>query len=91
MTRESLFYSNHKSKTDFFLTLVYAPVFYFVSTIVALRSKNDLSETACTEADQICAGSPYSEWDVLKFNLFVWCTGYLIGIQFTHFRVGSLH
>jgi hypothetical protein len=80
MTRESIFYSNHKSKADFFLTLGFAPIFFFISTIVALRSKHDLNETPCTAPDMVCNSQPYSEWQVLSFNLFGWCTGYLIGI-----------
>jgi hypothetical protein len=69
---------------DFVKTIIFAPILFFISTIMVLRSDTDLSST-CAETG--C--EPYGFGNVFGFNLY-WFSWYLIGLQWTHFDYGPM-
>jgi hypothetical protein len=49
MYANSVFYSEHNTIDSLYLTIAYAPVFYFLAGIVVLKGQFDLESTECTE------------------------------------------
>mmetsp|Transcript_7076 Transcript_7076/g.8172 ORF Transcript_7076/g.8172 Transcript_7076/m.8172 type:complete len:185 (+) Transcript_7076:368-922(+) len=76
-SRKSVMHSNHERRKDFFMTVVLAPVFYFIGNNIVLRAENDLSAT----------GKYYTYWDCVAYNFALWTPAYIFGLQFTHFDV----
>ena len=75
-TRKSYFYSFHENKKDFFKTILFSPIFYFLGNNIVLRSRHDLSS--------IDGEEEYTYWQCIGFNM-IWTTFYIIGLEFTHF------
>jgi hypothetical protein len=49
--RKDLMYDQHLSRKSFFQTILFAPIFFFGSAIMCLRSTSSLSSTACYDTD----------------------------------------
>lgn len=49
MYANSVFHSEHNTIISLYLTIAYAPVFYFLAGIVVLKGQFDLESTECTE------------------------------------------
>ena len=80
LKRKSFIKSNSTDMRDFLLVLAFAPIFYFISTLVVLRFPLQSAQHL----------EPRSMWECFRFNLFVWQTAYFGGLQFTHFDSGFM-
>ena len=94
--RKNPFLDNHMSYRSFILIItVIAPVFFFVSAIVALRGQNDLDGYCHSQyrpeseereildtfpQDETPSCKKYDFGEVFKYNYFVWTLGYFIGL-----------
>jgi len=80
--RKNLLFSFHMWYRDFTLTVIFAPIFYFVSTIVTLRSTTDVASTTCSDVniESSCMARPYTHWQVFSHNFLAWGTCYVIGL-----------
>lgn len=76
-SRKSLMHNNHERRRDFVLTIIFAPIFYFLGNNINLRAENDLAEI----------GESHSYWNCFLWNYCFWTPAYIIGLQFTHFDV----
>ena len=81
--RDSLFLSRRMTKRDFYYTIAFAPIFYFVSSIMVLRSQHDCSSSPCSphfHPHRSCVNKPYTFNQVFFYNLCVWGTAYTLGL-----------
>lgn len=69
-SRSSICHNNHDRRRDFILTIIFAPIFYFLGNNIALRSENDLAE------DDI----NYSYWECMLYNYALWTVAYIFGL-----------
>ena len=76
-SRRSLMHSNHERRRDFFMTILFAPIFYFIGNNISLRSQQDVDYL----------GIYYNKWNCIMYKYCVWTIPYWIGLQFTHFDV----
>ena len=76
--RKSYLFSNHESRSDFFMTLLGSPIFFFFGNNIALRAENDISKDG------------FSEWDCIWYNFGLWTVGYVLGLEFTYMDGGIM-
>lgn len=43
------FHSAYNTISDFYMTIAFAPIFFFISGVISLRAVDDLSETECQD------------------------------------------
>ena len=80
----SPFHCQGATMSDFYQTILYSPIFFFISAVVQLRAPFDLMNTPCTPIDTICNYQPFSLWTCYKWNMFLWFNAYLLGLHFTY-------
>lgn len=80
--RKHIIHTRSSKYRDFLMIPLYTPILFMISSIIVLRSQNDLSSSGVEER--------YSQWDLFQFNLFVWTSAYFFGLQFTHFDKGPM-
>ena len=71
-SRRSLFFSNHENRRDFFLTVIFAPIFFFLGNNVCLRGQQDLSGLEKPET--------YAYWDCVLYNFCLWTLAFIFGL-----------
>jgi hypothetical protein len=86
----SPFHCQGATMSDFYQTILYSPIFFFISAVVQLRAPFDLKDVPCTSIDIICHIKPFSFWNCYSWNLFLWYTAYLLGLHFTYLDKGIL-
>ena len=69
-SRESILHSRHERKRDFYMTTLYAPIFYFLGNNIALRSERDLDQD----------GLEYTYWACVLYNFLLWTIAYIFGL-----------
>lgn len=69
-SRKSVLFSNHEKRTDFVMTILIAPIFYFLGNNIALRSEQDLAHI----------GKEYTYWDCIAYNIAFWTPAYIFGL-----------
>ena len=69
--RKHILYTNSTKYRDFLLVPVFAPIFFMISSIIVLRSENDLASSG---------GKPFTTGDIMVFNLCVWTSAYFVGL-----------
>ena len=79
--RKHILYTNSTKYRDFLLVPLFAPIFFMISSIIVLRSQNDLASSG---------EEPFTTGNIMLFNLCVWTTAYFVGLQFTHFDKGPM-
>ena len=70
-SRKSILFSNHENRKDFFKTIAFSPIFYFLGNNVAMRSPHDLSGLK---------GVEYDYWDCVTYNVGIWTSAYILGL-----------
>jgi hypothetical protein len=70
--------------------LVLTPLLFVTSTMMVLRSKDSLSDLACSEQSDSCVGRPFSWYDCYKCNVFAWTGGYVYGLCITYWKLCKL-
>ena len=76
--RNSFFLSNHMWYRDFWKTVIFAPILFMISSIMMIRSRNNIESKT------------YTTSEVMFFNSW-WSFFYLIGLQYTHLKQGILN
>ena len=87
LSRKSVLFSNHESRCDFVMTVLMAPLFYFIGNNVAMRAEYDMTENSQNKHDD---DPDYSYWECISYNMSLWATAFAFGLQFTHFDVSFM-
>jgi hypothetical protein len=97
MQRSDPFMDGNQTYDGIKYVMISAPILFFASGIIALRSEHDLSGY-CTEhilTETSLGETPtchtYSEDELFEFNLYQWGVGFFaFGLQFSHADIGPM-
>ena len=90
--RYSVFRTLNQDNWDLFMTIfILSPIVYWSSVLMTWRSRHAIDQHVCNHwiHRYYTDCQSYDDWEVFKFNYFVWTTAFFCGMQYTYLDRGA--